>query len=82
MSTHRTVPCVTNKFTITVFIPSVLGCHFGNDTYQKNYYSYPYEYIADVLGQVDPKERSYNGAMTRWWKIYYLYTDIMGLLYG
>ena len=66
------------SYFINVFVPSVLGCHFGDDFYQKNYYSYPYEYIADIFGRVDPSARNYNESMISFGEVYYTYTYLFG----
>ena len=47
------------KYASYVVIPSIISYHLNKDNKDFNYYSQPYEYIADRLGQVDPGERNY-----------------------
>ena len=68
------------SYTMNVFLPSIIGYHFGNDDYQANYYSHVYEYVADVLGGVtrtvyaSDAPYNYRDAETKWAGAYYIYT--------
>ena len=61
----------TTNYLYKVVIPSVV-CYWvniNNDEY--NYYSAPFEYIADVLGDVDSSSREYLPNTSFWGGIYF-----------
>jgi len=62
-----------STYLVHVFIPSVIGFHWGGDEYHDNYYSHVYEYTAEVLGGVNRKY-SYSHMTEEWWIFYFLYT--------
>ena len=61
-------------YAVSVFIPSVAGYHLGGDHYNANYYSYVYEYVADVFGGVNRTNYQYSSTTENWWGAYFLYT--------
>ena len=61
------------SYASTVFVPSVAGYHLGGKEYKNNYYSYVYEYTANVLGKAN-YDVAYLPATEKLWWIYLLYT--------
>ena len=62
------------SYTVTAFVPSVIGYHFGGEEYQANYYSQVYEYTADVLGNVNRPNYSYSSTTENWAGAYLLFS--------
>ena len=64
------------SYTVTAFIPSVVGYYFGDEEYQANYYSQVYEYTADILGNVDRPNYEYSTTTENWFGAYFLFTTL------
>ena len=62
------------SYAMNAFIPSVVGYWLGDENYNANYYSYVYEYTADVLGGVNRSDYSYAAATEALWGMYLFYT--------
>lgn len=62
------------SYAINAFAPSLAGYWLGDDNYDTNYYSYVYEYTADVLGGVNRSNYPYATATEDWWGAYLFYT--------
>ena len=60
------------KYIVKVFVPSLVGFWSGVD-YAK-YYSLPWEYVADVLGNVNRSGYEYSQATQKLWILYLLYS--------
>ena len=60
------------NYFIYVAVPSLIG--YWTDIPYEKYYSQPYEYIADLFGNVDRQPYSYSSATEDWWWIYWATT--------
>ena len=64
----------TERYIAKVAIPSVTSFWIHKNDESFNYYSQPFEYIADYLGQVDTTERNYLPHTDVGGFFYFLYT--------